>query len=49
MSASNHVMSLEDFVAQSLTSLIRGVQKAQAELASSEAVINPEGTAQRIA
>ena len=42
-------MDLEDFVAQSLTSLIRGVQKAQDELANSEAVINPEGTAQRIA
>ena len=49
MTQANPAMDLEDFVAQSLTSLIRGVQKAQDELANSEAVINPEGTAQRIA
>ena len=49
MNTSCQVIDLEDFVAQSLGSMVRGVQKAQNELANTEAVINPEGTAQRIA
>ncbi|MCF7980026.1 MAG: hypothetical protein K9L82_18865 [Chromatiaceae bacterium] len=40
-------MSLETFVAEVLCSVVRGVEKAQQDLADSEATINPEGSAQR--
>lgn len=42
-------MPLEAFVAEALRSVVRGVEEAQRALADSAAVINPEGSAQRVA